>query len=279
MRLGNARRLVVPFPARPKLPAATLSLLALARQLKAVHRRLASRVEGRGVPGLPRKPWPMKYLLGSLLLFSLLAAPAAAVPVVVADLPSIASSGRSVGAGIASPFTVGATPLALTSVETAIGYFLTPNPGGTGLSLGLYTDVGGTPGSLITSLLLTTPLSPSLSAINGLFVPTLPTSLAANTSYWVSAFVLTPGPVFFWARSATWGDVPLSPDGGATWNLSFETLPALRVMGDDALAAGVPEIDPRCSALPLALLVGLVGLATGRRQPAALSGPKKQLVK
>ena len=207
----------------------------------------------------------MRKSIASLFLITLLCVPVSAVPVVIYD--DFAGVAPTVGYGVspiqfvATRFTTGAGAVNLTSLVAAL-VFLNGDAAGTGLTVSLYDNLGGVPGAVIASLI---PAGPLPSAANPApvfptFSPVLPIALSAATTYWVAAETSVASG-YGWLTSTTVG--PFAANQGLGWLAASQALPALRVNGDDALAAGVPELSLNW---PGFVAMGLLLAISGRRR-------------
>ncbi len=215
--------------------------------------------------------------LASLVLCIALSLPALSAPVVLVDtLPGTLSVGATItdslfpGSvfGAASPFTTGLAPLSLTSVEAAIGFIAySGDATGSNLLLGLFSDLGGNPGSLLVSLLPSQPIAPFSTATGSSFLPSSPTLLAANTTFWVVALPTGGNSWYAWNYSSDpSGRITL--DGGTTWFTN--TASAMRVTADDQLAAtGVPELQLAGAAWPGLFCLSLLAVLASRPKRTA----------
>lgn len=221
-------------------------------------------------------------ILPTLVLSLFLALPALSAPVILIDtLPGNQNVGASIGTppvigsstGAANSFSTGLAPLSLTSVEAAIGFF--PNFGdaaGSNLSLALFSDAAGNPGSLLVALLPSQPLDPLPFSTGSSFLPAAPTLLAANTTFWVVALATDNNTLYAWNFVQGQGLGRQSIDGGASW--SINTAGAMRVTADDELPTGVPEIQPASAAWPVLFCLALTAVLSSRRSlKATAPGP------
>ncbi len=212
----------------------------------------------------------------ALLLSLSLALPALSAPVVLLDtFPADPLNSVAIGTSpllgfpsvqVANSFTTGATPLSLTSVEAAIGFVSGfGDASGSNLSLGLFSDASGNPGSLLVALLPSQPLIQSGLVTQTSFLPASPTILGTNATFWVVAMGTGNSSIYTWSTVTGQGLGLGSIDGGVTWPLPA-TAGAMRVTADDQLAAGVPEIQPDSAAWPTLFCLALTAVLQSRRR-------------
>lgn len=212
--------------------------------------------------------------LAVVSLVGCLSGAAEAAPIVLADslaTPPNAFAGGSVSPPLqqATPFSTTGTPLSFTSALIPLHVSIGGTSAGTGLTVSLFSDALGLPGSSLVTLLPNAPLPPFDGSDNSsvLFLPSTPFLLAANTTYWIVAgssagsypwqLATSPGtgPGFISGRAT-------SADSGATWSNSAITL-AIRVTADDGAA---PEISRAGLSLALAMTAALLALTLSRRR-------------
>lgn len=147
------------------------------------------------------------------------------------------------------------------------------NSGGVGLTVSLFSDLAGNPGSSLVTLTATTPIPATATQNRPItqFVPTIPTTLTADTIYWV---VVTAGPSNSYNWSHRQAAVTASGPGflpdvrlntGSGWNAPPFPELALRV----TVADSVPELSPASSGLSLVLAGTLFALLSSRRPQRA----------
>ena len=197
---------------------------------------------------------------------------AEAAPIVLADslvTPPLANTGGTVSPPIweAIAFSTTATPLSLVSALIPLHFGNTANSTGPGLTVSLFSDASGAPGSsLVTLLHGLLPPSDGIDNSSVNFTPSTPFLLAANTTYWIVA--ASSGPDYVWQFASSPGTGPgfipgraLSFNNGTDWNANANTL-AVRVTADDVAA---PELSGESLNLALGVTAAVFALALSRR--------------
>lgn len=204
---------------------------------------------------------------------------AQAAPIVLADSLDVAPipniSGRVVNPlQQAVAFKTTATSLSLSSALIPM-HFSSGDSAGTGLTVSLFSDSLGVPGSSLVTL-LATGLLPPLNGVDNSsvqFLPSTPFTLAANTTYWIVA--ASTGGEYGWLLANSAGNGPgfiagraTSADSGATWSLSATNL-AIRVTADGGAA---PELSQTGLNLALCMTTVVFALILSRRRQSSLAG-------
>jgi hypothetical protein len=157
--------------------------------------------------------------------------------------------------GIGATFTP-AADATLGSIEVGIGLY-----NGTGsIDFALTTDGGGFPSSATPLETWSTNLTQNymdgdLITLDSVNHP----SLTAGVSYWLTAFAATPndGAAWNWNVNETFGNFAFTLDGGSTWLIDNNNLPAFEVLAATATT-------PTPAALPAGLLL-IAGLLCSKR--------------
>ena len=175
--------------------------------------------------------------------------------------PLVAPAGTLSTSPFASSFTTDNNSYTLNSVIASLNEGIEST-----LSINLHTDNGGEPGTIIEQLNTTENILPG-PLNNYLFTPSSTVNLNANTTYWLSSFVVNPGNYGWGVTNSpnqtspgawTIGDESVfSSDGGTSWT-SFPGFVSQFNVDADIASTAVPfEFSPTMGIL---LISGLFGL-------------------
>ena len=204
----------------------------------------------------------LSVIRSAVLAVALLAFPAVSTraDVIISNLGSAHAQFRA-GGYTAMGFTMGTESYTLTDVELSLVVFSGVPP-----LITLNANNGGTPGVALEAF-----TNPSFGSNqqNYTFTPTSPFTLAANTTYWLTA-ALNDSRWYYASVDATGiatsvGFALFSPDAGASWITDTGTYRAYQVNGSPPAASTAAPV-PEPSSLLLACVAGCGSLLPALRR-------------